>query len=112
MLDFIATFSPPGNSERFFRTVAGLGHDYGHYGNARYTITRRCNSNHVSGLYLTYFCPVAGLGHDCGHSANVLNMHVHRLLFRAPHLHDWPALHAAFARMMLAAGNFASYPMC
>jgi hypothetical protein len=31
-LDFIATFSPPGNAERFFRTVAGLGHDYGHYG--------------------------------------------------------------------------------
>lgn len=31
-LDFIATFSPPGNAEQFFRTVAGLGHDYGDYG--------------------------------------------------------------------------------
>lgn len=32
VLDFIATFSPPGNAEQFFRTVAGLGHDYGDYG--------------------------------------------------------------------------------
>jgi hypothetical protein len=31
-LDIIATFSPPGNAEQFFRTVAGLGHDYGDYG--------------------------------------------------------------------------------
>lgn len=30
-MELIATFSPPGEAERLFRTVAGLGHDYGHY---------------------------------------------------------------------------------